>query len=59
MLQLNLIMENVTVWELHTLRTSIRPSLISPRTKLIGVPTIRLPAVIMLKIFLNQLQARL
>ena len=36
------------------LRSLIRPSLISPRTKLIGVPTIGLPAVIMLKIPLNQ-----
>ena len=32
----------------------IRPSLISPRTKLIGVSTNGLPAVIMLKISLNQ-----
>ena len=32
----------------------IRPSLISPQTKLIGVPTIGLPAVITLKIPLNQ-----
>ena len=36
------------------LRSLIRPSLISPWTKLIGVPTIGLPAVITLKIPLNQ-----
>ena len=36
------------------LRSLIRPSLISPWTKLIGVPTIRLPAVITLKIPPNQ-----
>ena len=36
------------------LRSLIRPSLISPWTKLIGVPTIGLPAVIPLKIPLNQ-----
>ena len=36
------------------LRSLSRPSLICPRTKLIGVPTIRLPAVITLKIPLNQ-----
>ena len=36
------------------LRSLIRPSLISPRAKLIGVPTIRLPAVITLKIPPNQ-----
>ena len=36
------------------LRSLIRPSLISPRTKLIGVLTIGLPALITLKIPLNQ-----
>ena len=36
------------------LRSLIRPCLISPRTKLIGVPTIGLPAVITLKIPPNQ-----
>ena len=39
-------------------RSLIRPSLISPRTKLIGVLTIGLPAVITLKIPLNQQSAR-
>ena len=38
----------------HLLRSLIGPSLISPRTKLIGVPTIGLPAVITLKIPPNQ-----
>ena len=37
------------------LRSLIRPSLISPRTKLIGVPIIGLPAVITLKIPLNHM----
>ena len=36
------------------LRSLIRPGLISPRTKLIRVPTIGLPTVITLKIPLNQ-----
>ena len=40
------------------LRSLIRPSLISPWTKLIGVPTNELPAVIMLKISLNQQSTR-
>ena len=39
---------------LARLRSLIRPSVISSQSKLIGVPTIRLPAVIMLKIPLNQ-----
>ena len=39
---------------LFRLRSLIRPSVISPQSKLIGVPTIRLPAVIMLKTSLNQ-----
>ena len=37
------------------LRALIRPSLISPRTKLIGVPAIGFPAVITLKIPFNHL----
>ena len=36
------------------LRSLIRPSLSSPRTKLIGVPTNGLPAVITLEIPLTQ-----
>ena len=42
----------------NRLRSSIGPSLISPRTKLIGAPTIGLPAVITLKIPLNQQSTR-
>ena len=44
---------NLAITGMAELRSLIRPSLISPQTKLIGVPTIRLPAVIMLKIPLN------
>ena len=36
------------------LRSLIRPSVISPWTKLVGVPTNEHPAVITLKITLNQ-----
>ena len=41
-----------------SLRSLIRPSLISPQTKLIGVPTNGLPAVTTLKILLNQQSTR-
>ena len=41
---------NLAITGMAELRSLIRPSLISPRNKLIGVPTIGLPAVITLKI---------